>query len=411
MYPLLKKFELKQPEIVFQWNDRFSEAEGWLVINSLRGGAAGGGTRMREGLNKEEVVALAKTMEIKFTVSGPTIGGAKSGINFNPNDVRRKEVLKRWYKAVIPILKNYYGTGGDMNVDEILDVVPITESFGLWHPQEGIVKGHFNPSDKGKINKLGQLRTGVSKIIEDIRFTPSFEKGYTISDMVTGYGVAMSIAHFYEVWHRGTELKGKKAIIQGWGNVGASTGFFLSKMGVKIVAIMDKASGLINNEGFSHEEIIELFLNKEKGCLTHESLLSYEEMDDVIWHLPADIFIPAAGSRLVNEARLDSMINSGVELISSGANVPFDDPEIFYGNILSKADSKISVIPDFIANAGMARVFAYLMQENIELTDKAIFNDVSNIVKTALQKVYSQGKEVTHLTQKALKIAINELMN
>ena len=53
----------------------------------LRGGAAGGGTRMRKGLDKREVESLAKTMEIKFTVAGPPIGGAKSGINFDPKDL------------------------------------------------------------------------------------------------------------------------------------------------------------------------------------------------------------------------------------------------------------------------------------------------------------------------------------
>ena len=43
-------------------------------------------------------------------VSGPPIGVAKSGINFDPNDPRKKEVLKRWYAAVTPLLKHYYGT-------------------------------------------------------------------------------------------------------------------------------------------------------------------------------------------------------------------------------------------------------------------------------------------------------------
>ena len=46
---LIEKFEGKQPEIVFAWKDSETEAEGWVVINSLRGGAAGGGTRMRQG--------------------------------------------------------------------------------------------------------------------------------------------------------------------------------------------------------------------------------------------------------------------------------------------------------------------------------------------------------------------------
>ena len=90
MKELLKKYENKQPEIVFHWKDAETEAEGWTVINSLRGGAAGGGTRMREGLDMNEVLSLAKTMEVKFTVSGPAIGGAKSGINFNPHDILKK---------------------------------------------------------------------------------------------------------------------------------------------------------------------------------------------------------------------------------------------------------------------------------------------------------------------------------
>jgi hypothetical protein len=55
MLDLLKKFENKTPEIVFEWRDPETEAEGWVVINSLRGGAAGGGTRMRKGLDKREV--------------------------------------------------------------------------------------------------------------------------------------------------------------------------------------------------------------------------------------------------------------------------------------------------------------------------------------------------------------------
>ena len=93
MKALLQKYESKEPEIVFHWQDQETNAEGWTVINSLRGGAAGGGTRMRVGLDKNEVLSLAKTMEVKFTVSGPAIGGAKSGINFDPNDNRKQGVL------------------------------------------------------------------------------------------------------------------------------------------------------------------------------------------------------------------------------------------------------------------------------------------------------------------------------
>jgi hypothetical protein len=51
-------------------------------------------------------------------------------------------------------LKSYYGTGGDLNVDEIHEVIPMTEEeCGVWHPQEGVFNGHFKP-ETGKINKL-----------------------------------------------------------------------------------------------------------------------------------------------------------------------------------------------------------------------------------------------------------------
>src|SRR6056297_4273455 len=113
----LKEYINEPPQIVFEWHDTETSARGWVVINSLKNGAAGGGTRMRKGLSKEEVVSLAKVMEVKFSVSGPPIGGAKSGIDFDPADPRRNEVLRRWFEAMRPYLASVYGTAGDLNVD------------------------------------------------------------------------------------------------------------------------------------------------------------------------------------------------------------------------------------------------------------------------------------------------------
>ena len=45
-------------------------------------------------------------MEVKFTVAGPPIGGGKSGINFDPRDPRKKDVLERWYSKKQTIVKN-----------------------------------------------------------------------------------------------------------------------------------------------------------------------------------------------------------------------------------------------------------------------------------------------------------------
>jgi len=408
MNDLLKEFEEKKPEVVFEWNDPETEAEGWVVINSLRGGAAGGGTRMRKGLDRHEVESLAKTMEIKFTVSGPAIGGAKSGINFDPKDPRKQGVLKRWYKAVTPLLKNYYGTGGDLNVDEIHDVIPITESYGLWHPQEGIVTGHYQSSDPQKIKQLGQLRQGVIKKLEDPHYTPSIERKYTVADMVTGYGVAQSVLHYYNLWDSSAE--GKRAIIQGWGNVGGAAGYYLAKNGVKIVGIIDRAGGLINPDGFTYEEVKQLFLDRVQNTLTADKLLSFEEMNERVWSTGAEIFVPAAASRLVTQEQVEMMIHHGLEVIGSGANVPFQDPQIFFGPIAAYTDERVSLIPDFIANCGMARVFAYLMETKNELTDEAILQDVSDTIRRALEKVYAKNPEPKNIAKTAFEIALQELL-
>ncbi len=408
MNHLLEKFETKRPEIVFEWKDSETEAEGWVVINSLRGGAAGGGTRMRTGLDKREVESLAKTMEVKFTVSGPPIGGAKSGINFDPNDPRKEGVLQRWYAAVMPLLKYYYGTGGDLNVDEIHEVIPITEDAGVWHPQEGVFTGHYRPTEPQKVNRIGQLRQGVIKLIEDEIYTPSLQKKYTVADMCTGYGVAEAVRHYYNLW--GGKLEGKRAVVQGWGNVGAAAGFYLSQMGVKIVGILTREGGVINQAGYSQTEINNLVMNRAGNRLITNELLSFETVNQKIWDLEFEVFIPAAASRLISKDQIDRMIDSGVEVFSCGANVPFADKEIFFGATALYADEKVSVVPDFIANCGMARVFAYFMEKEVSMTDEAIFTDISNTILKALKKTHASSNKKTRLAQASFEIALKQLV-
>ncbi|HEY9169999.1 MAG TPA: Glu/Leu/Phe/Val dehydrogenase dimerization domain-containing protein [Lutibacter sp.] len=410
MKKLLKKYEDKQPEIVFHWKDQETEAEGWTVINSLRGGAAGGGTRMRKGLDMNEVLSLAKTMEVKFTVSGPAIGGAKSGINFDPNDPRKEEVLRRWYKAVTPLLKHYYGTGGDLNVDEIHEVIPMTEDCGVWHPQEGVFNGHFKPTEAEKINRIGQLRFGVIKVIEDDNYSPDITKKITVADMLTGFGVAEAVKHYYNIY--GGSIKGKRAIVQGFGNVGSAAAYYLTQLGAKVVGIIDRNGGLINETGFTIKEMRTLFLEKDGNQLTAKNMIPFDEINEKIWSLPAEIFIPAAASRLITQEQVTKMAASGLEVISPGANVPFADKEIFFGPIMEFADKQVSLLPDFISNCGIARVFAYLMESRVELPmkDAAIFGDISNTIKKALEKTHKRHSDKKQICKTAFEIALKQLI-
>ncbi|WP_431276412.1 Glu/Leu/Phe/Val dehydrogenase dimerization domain-containing protein [Variovorax ureilyticus] len=408
MKELLTRFENKAPEIVFEWHDAETPAKGWVVINSLRGGAAGGGTRMRAGLDRREVESLAKTMEVKFSVSGPAIGGAKSGIDFDPADPRKNEVLRRWYKAVTPLLKTYYGTGGDLNVDEVHEVIPITESYGLWHPQEGVVNGHFAPSDSERIQKVGQLRMGVAKVVEDRQYSPDIARRYVVADLITGWGVAESVRHYYRLY--GGSVAGKRVIVQGWGNVGSAAAYYLAQAGAKVVGIIDREGGLLNPEGFNFEQVRQLFLEKKGNQLSAKYMLHFDEINSLVWSAGAEIFLPCAGSRLVTRKQVEALVEGGLEVVSSGANVPFADSEIFYGPIYEQADSQVAVIPDFIANCGMARAFAFLMEGDAEVSDAAIFGDVSATVASALARCHARSSGRTGIARTAFENALTQLL-
>jgi glutamate dehydrogenase/leucine dehydrogenase len=409
MESLLNKYREKSPEIIFEWHDSESDAEGWIVINSLRNGAAGGGTRMRKGLTRDEVVSLAKVMEIKFSVCGPAIGGAKSGINFDPNHPDRLKVLERWYRVALPLLKHYYGTGGDLNVDELKDVVPITEALGLWHPQEGIVRGHLKANEGQQINLIGQLRYGCTKVVEDPEFLP--EGGHAkhaVADLITGYGVAESVRHFYDLFHHTTPA-GKTAIIQGWGNVASAAACYLAKEGVKIVGIIDRDGGLLEPDGLSLAQVKELFNNKAGNKLAATGMLPFATVNEKIWDMGANIFIPGAASKIVTPDQAERLLANGVEVIACGANVPFTDDEVFFGPTARHTDEFTAVIPDFIANCGMARVFAYLMQPDATMTDQAIFGDTSATIRNALEEVLKNSTIPRKISSSALFLALKKL--
>lgn len=74
--------------------------------------------------------------------------------------------------------------------------------------------------------------------------------------------MAEAVRHYYRLWP-GTELRGQRTIIQGWGNVGVAAAYYLAGQGVHIVGIIDRAGGLIGTDGPELEEIRALLLVRQ----------------------------------------------------------------------------------------------------------------------------------------------------
>ena len=154
----------------------------------------------------------------------------------------------------------------------------------------------------------------------------------------------------------------------------------------------------------------ELFLTKDGNQLRAAGMLSFEEVNARIWSLGAEVFLPCAGSRLVTAQQVERLVAAGLQVVSSGANVPFADQEIFYGPIYEQADSQVAVIPDFIANCGMARAFAFLMGQGIEVSDEAIFSDVSSTIESALARCHARSGAQQQIASTAFEIALDQLV-
>jgi glutamate dehydrogenase/leucine dehydrogenase len=386
-----------QPELTLAWSDRHTSARAWLVINSLRGGAAGGGTRMRSGVDPREVTYLAKAMELKFSISGPAIGGAKTGIDFDPSDGRKADVLERWYRAAMPVLRDRYGTGGDLNIDEVLDVIPAFERLGLQHPQEGVVRGHLRPGAAEFDAVIARLQQGVAAPVEGHLGIAGCD--LTVADMITGYGVATSVRRMYE--RRGAPLDG----------VGAAAGLYLARFGARIVAIRDARSILVDRAGIDADGMQELVRCRENKLLRRDDArVIATGSGERFWGEPADVFVCAAISESVSQETLDRMEASGVKVIACGANQPFREAKMGSTLVAQEADRRFTIIADILSNCGMARGFSYLMEPAARAESGPVFDAVDRTIADTLDEVMDRGADAeTGVLAATLGLALDRI--
>ncbi|HZX45274.1 MAG TPA: Glu/Leu/Phe/Val dehydrogenase [Candidatus Nanoarchaeia archaeon] len=306
---------------------------GFRVQHNHMRGPFKGGIRYHWDVNLDEIRALATWMTIKCSVMDLPFGGAKGGVICNPKDMSEKELetmTRAFTRRISPILGS--------NIDIPAPDVYTTPKVMAWIADE-------------------YARITGNKDIAVVTGKPIDIGGSEGRNEATGLGGLYAIKQaIKERASNGIEsLKGKRIVVQGFGNVGGIFAELAHNEGAKIIAVSDSKGAVINNHGI---DIGKLTIHKKKvGCVL-EFPASKPSTNEEILELDCDILVPAALENVITMENADR-IKAKVIL------------ELANGPVSASADSVLNkkgiiVIPDVLANAGGVTVSYFEWKQDLE---------------------------------------------
>ncbi|WP_338752567.1 Glu/Leu/Phe/Val dehydrogenase dimerization domain-containing protein [Janibacter alittae] len=322
------------------WTDPVTGARGYLVVHTLVGGLATGGTRMRPGCTISEVGDLARGMATKTAVFGLPVGGAKGGIDFDPRDPEAVGVLERFCSAMLPWLDGHWVTAEDLGVAQSR-IDEVFARLGLGQSYHAAIERSPRPS-----KTLQRVRAGMDARTDD---------DLQLGEVIGGYGVAEACLGVVD--SLGWEIGTTSVAIQGVGTMGGAAAFYLHEAGVKVVALADAAGTLSDPEGLDVPTLLEL--RDEYGEIDRARIPEGVEQlpREAVLSARADIFVPAAISYAIREENA-SEITAKVVVEAANAATTYEAEAMLIGN-------GVPVIPDFVANAGAAAWAWWLLQGQV----------------------------------------------
>ena len=304
------------PEKVVTVNHQRSGMQGVLVIDNTARGPGKGGTRMRPDLTVAEVASLARVMTWKWAAVDLYQGGAKAGIRFDPASPRKEEALRAFARMLRNEVPSEYVFGLDMGLNEA-DAAILCDELG----------------DRG-------AATG----------TPAALGGVAYDALgITGHGVAEAVDA--AAGHAG--LDDKRVVVQGFGAVGHATARRLAELGYRIVAVSTAQGAVHAPDGLDVDELLALKEQFGDALVDHASGTRLDAGAELA--LDAGILVPAAQQGVLHAGNLDAV---RARLVVEGANLPTDAAAQ-----QALAARGVTVVPDFIANAGGIIAAAFGMRD------------------------------------------------
>lgn len=293
---------------------------GYRVQHNNALGPYKGGLRYHPTVDIDSARALAIWMTWKTSLAGLPYGGGKGGIEIDPKLYSQGELER--------ITRRFTYALGD-NIGPDLDIpapdVNTNAQIMAW------IADTFS-STKSPSTRFANLHVVTGK--------PLGAGGLEGRDRATGFGVVTTLKAWAE--RRNETLKGKRYIVQGFGNVGYWTACFMALEGAILVGVQDAGGNLQNPEGIDPEALNNHVENNGRSVAGFKGGTVMDPAG--FFALDCDIVIPAA---LGNQITAKNAASIKGKVVAEGANGPTDTE----GEAILR-ERGIEIIPDILCNSG-----------------------------------------------------------
>lgn len=311
---------------------------GYRVQHNNAIGPYKGGIRFHASVSPSILKFLAFEQTFKNALTTLPMGGAKGGSDFSPRGKSDGEIM-RFCQAFVEGLWRVIGPDTDVPAGDIgVGGREIGYMFGKYKKLAGSFTGTFT----GKGSEFG---------------------GSQIRQEATGYGNVYFLLEMLKT--KNIDIKGKKCLVSGSGNVSQYTCEKLIELGAIPVTLSDSDGYIYDPEGITAEKL--QFVMELKNLYRGRIREYAEEYGCKYvpgarpWAEKGDIALPSATQNEIDGSDAATLVKNGVIAVSEGANMPStpEAVEIFLKN-------KILYAPGKAANAGGVSVSGLEMTQNSE---------------------------------------------
>jgi glutamate dehydrogenase (NADP+) len=323
-----------------------------------------GGIRFHPSVNWAIMKFLGFEQTFKDALSGLPIGGAKGGSDFDPRGKSDAEVM-RFCQSFMTELYRHIGPDVDVPAG---DLGCGGREIGYMYGQYRRIKGAFeNGAFTGKGIPFG---------------------GSLARTEATGYGAVYYAQEVFK--HFGEEVKGKKFVISGFGNVAWGVVQKINQLGGKVIAISGPDGYIYDPDGVNKGEKEDYMLVMRASG--RDKVKDYADKFGVKfvagkkpWEVKADVYMPCATQNEINMDEAKKITSSGAKYYIEVANMPTTNDALKFIQ-----DSGMLVAPSKAVNAGGVSTSALEMSQN-SMRYSWTFEEVDAKLHEIMKNIYSNS--------------------